>query len=100
MKRGEVPEFREGQPRLHFNRIFGSEKEKKKTRTRESQGRFKKEKSKEESKEDTDGEAEQKKSRRCQDLLTGQIEMKVPEGYKPDTKLMFRGKGIQRLDQY
>jgi ribosomal protein L9 len=84
MKRGEVPEFREGQPRLHFNRIFGSEKEKKKTRTRESQGRFKKEKakeeSKEESKEDADGEAEQKKSRRCQDLLTGQVEMKVPEG--------------------
>jgi molecular chaperone DnaJ len=29
--------------------------------------------------------------------LTGQVEMKVPKGCQPDTKLMLRGKGIQRL---
>jgi molecular chaperone DnaJ len=29
--------------------------------------------------------------------LTGQVEMKVPKGCQPDTKLMLRGKGIQQL---
>ena len=29
--------------------------------------------------------------------LTGHVEMKVPKGCQPDTKLMLRGKGIQRL---
>ena len=29
--------------------------------------------------------------------LTGEVEMKVPKGCQPDTKLMLRGKGIQQL---
>ena len=29
--------------------------------------------------------------------LNGEVEMKVPKGCQPDTKLMLRGKGIQRL---
>jgi molecular chaperone DnaJ len=29
--------------------------------------------------------------------LTGEVEMKIPKGCQPDTKLMLRGKGIQRL---
>lgn len=29
--------------------------------------------------------------------LTGEVELKVPQGCQPDTKLMLRGKGIQKL---
>jgi molecular chaperone DnaJ len=29
--------------------------------------------------------------------LTGQVEMKIPKGCQPETKLMLRGKGIQKL---
>lgn len=31
--------------------------------------------------------------------LKGEVEMKIPKGCQPDTKLMLRGKGIQRLHQ-